>query len=330
MLKRLALLIVFVLLVTAVFPALAHEHRTTDDGLELTFGWWSEPAISGEPNGPEIQVNLVAADGMEDMAMEATEEAEGEHAEGVEEAHAESTPVEDAELQVEVTFGDQSRTVALRPAWGQPGRYVADVMPMLPGDYRFRVFGTAGGFDIDETFDSADGGFSSVEPASDIQFPIAPPSNQELLELINDLQAQIDELRAGSAESSDAVTEEVPAVADPTFGGLANRDWVLVAYGDALEPTTTLEDPLTTIAFNAEGVTGTGGCNGFTGTFAYDNDQISFSPLAATRRACPDPVMEQEMLFFEALQSATSFTIEGDVLTITYGEGINALVFTAP
>lgn len=328
MLKKFALLLVFVLVVTAVFPALAHEHRTTDDGLELTFGWWSEPAISGEPNGPEIQIVLVASD---DMEMEATEEADGEHAEGVEEHHAESTPVEDAELQVEVTFGDQSRTVAMRPAWGQPGRYVADIMPMLPGDYRFRVFGTAGGFEIDETFDSADGGFSSVEPASDIQFPIAPPSNQELLELINDLQAQIDALRAGSAESSEAATEEAAAIADPTFGGLADRNWLLVAYGDALEPTIPADvDPSISIAFDAEGVSGTGGCNSFTGTFSYDNDQINFSPLAATRRACPDPVMEVEMLFFEALQSATSFTIEGDVLTITYGEGINALVFTAP
>ncbi len=326
MLKRLSLILVVLMLFATVIPALAHEHRTTDDGLELTFGWWSEPAIAGEPNGPEIQIALVAS---EEMEMEATEEAE--HEEGAEaDHHADSMAVEDAELQVEVSFGDQSITVPLRAAWGEPGHYVADVMPMLPGDYTFRIFGTAAGFEIDETFSSADGGFSSVEPASDIQFPIAPPTNQELMDMITALQAQIDALQAGSSAGSDAATAEPPVVADPTFGGLANRDWVLVAYGDALEPTTTLEDPLTTIAFNADGVTGTGACNGFSGTFTYENDQISFSPLAATRRACPDPVMEQENLFFEALQSATSFTIEGDVLTITYGEGINALVFTAP
>ncbi len=189
--KKITLLLVLILVLAITAPVLAHERRTTDDGLQLIFGWWSEPAISGEPNGPEIYISMAAEEG--------EHEEEEEHEEGDSHGDA-SSMVTDAELQVEVSFGDQSITLDLRPAWNDPGHYVADMMPMLPGDYTFRVFGTAGGVEIDEVFSSADGQFSSVEPASDVQFPIAPPSNLELMLMIESLQAQIDELRAALAE----------------------------------------------------------------------------------------------------------------------------------
>ena len=189
--KKLSLMLILVIVLALAAPALAHESRTTDGGIEIVFGWSSEPAITGEPNGPEITLSLPGEH------TEDTEESEGEHQEGAGGHGSEgSTPVTDAELQVEVSFGDQTVTLALRPAFNEPGRYSADLMPMLPGDYTFRVFGTVGGMEINEVFTSADGKFSSVEPASDIQFPLAAPSTLELLMMIEELQAQLDELRA--------------------------------------------------------------------------------------------------------------------------------------
>lgn len=194
--KKWTILAILVLLLATALPALAHETRTTDDGLDLVFGWRSEPALAGEPNGPEIRIALSVTEEHE----EEEHEEEGEHSEESGDHHGDEGVVEDAELQVEITFGDQSITLELRPAYGEPGWYVADLIPTLPGDYTFRVTGTAAGIEIDEVFTSADGEFSSVEPASDIQFPLAAPSAVELMALIEDLQAQIDELRAQLAE----------------------------------------------------------------------------------------------------------------------------------
>lgn len=74
-------------------------------------------------------------------------------------------------LQIEVLFGPASRVLNLRAVRNEPGHYTADLIPMMPGDYTFRVFGTIEGMEIDETFSAADGQFSSVEPIADIQFP---------------------------------------------------------------------------------------------------------------------------------------------------------------
>lgn len=162
--SRLVLLVVLVMaaLVLAAAPVSAHEHREVGD-YAVTFGWRVEPAYAGVYNGPEFWV----------------------------ENHDDETPVEGLEdaLQLMVHFGDQSKMLTVYGVWNDPGHYTADLIPMLPGDYAFHLFGKIGDLDVDEMFNSADGEFSSIEPATDIQFPA----------LDNDLaslQAQIDELRA--------------------------------------------------------------------------------------------------------------------------------------
>ena len=92
-------------------------------------------------------------------------------------------------LEVEVSFGPDSRTVALRPEWGTSDHYIAEIIPSRAGDYSFRVFGTIGEQAIDEAFTSTAGEFSSVEPVSNVSFPDAIPSTVELLEQIEALEA---------------------------------------------------------------------------------------------------------------------------------------------
>jgi hypothetical protein len=159
-------------------PTIAHEGREVGD-YELVFGWRVEPAIVGVLNGPELTINI---------------HEEGEEQGEDEEDHDEPADVE-ASLQVEVTFGPASRTIDLRPAFGETGHYIADMIPTRPGDYSFRVFGTIGDLEIDETFASADGSFSSVEPASDLQFPEADPTIAELVARIEALEAEVTALK---------------------------------------------------------------------------------------------------------------------------------------
>jgi hypothetical protein len=100
-------------------------------------------------------------------------------------------------LQVEVTFGPSSRILEMRPSFDTPRHFIADLIPTRPGNYTFRVFGTIGGAAIDEVFTSADGSFSTVEPASDVTFPDELPSVVDLLERIAKLEAQLESLQSG-------------------------------------------------------------------------------------------------------------------------------------
>lgn len=158
----------------------AHEGREVGD-YTIEIGWRVEPAYTGLMNGPEITVSLheeseaehteEAADNLEES--EATAEAEHSETGADDHEEAENSGVAglDISLQVEVIFGPSTRTFNLRPVIGEPGRYTADLIPMRPCDYSFRVFGTIEGMSIDETFSASDGQFSTVEPIEDIQFP---------------------------------------------------------------------------------------------------------------------------------------------------------------
>ena len=164
--------IVVVLLALAVAVS-AHEGREVGN-YTIEIGWRAEPAYTGLMNGPEITVTRHSDDADDHDEPEATAEAEGEHNNEGGEAHDEENSgvlgLEDT-LQIEVLFGPASRLLNLRAVLGEPGHYTADLMPTMPGDYTFRVFGTIEGMELDETFAAADGQCSSVEPIEDIQFP---------------------------------------------------------------------------------------------------------------------------------------------------------------
>jgi heat shock protein HslJ len=72
-----------------------------------------------------------------------------------------------------------------------------------------------------------------------------------------------------------------------------------------------------TLVFGTDGtVSGSGGCNTYSGNVAVDGDAISFGPLASTKMACPQPVMDQETQFFAALAASSTFNIGGSTLTM--------------
>jgi heat shock protein HslJ len=63
-----------------------------------------------------------------------------------------------------------------------------------------------------------------------------------------------------------------------------------------------------TLTFPETGkIAGNGSCNRFFGSAEISGDTIKLGPLASTRMACPDPVMNQEMKYLAALQAAERF-----------------------
>ena len=58
------------------------------------------------------------------------------------------------------------------------------------------------------------------------------------------------------------------------------------------------------------GVSGSTGCNTFTGNVTTETHRLTFSPLATTRRACEPELMAQEQRFLNAIRAAQSFSID--------------------
>jgi putative lipoprotein len=73
---------------------------------------------------------------------------------------------------------------------------------------------------------------------------------------------------------------------------------------------------------------GSGGCNRMTGTYRLDESSVSFSQVASTMMACSDG-MDQESLFFGALEKAVSWKIRGDTLELMDDSGATIARFVA-
>ena len=91
---------------------------------------------------------------------------------------------------------------------------------------------------------------------------------------------------------------------------LPGTSWVLVDL-DGAHP---VGETTPTIAFDDQGgVSGSAGCNTFSGGVTIEGSELSFGSLATTRMACEDPaVNEQEQAFLLALEGVTDFTVDSE------------------
>lgn len=100
--------------------------------------------------------------------------------------------------------------------------------------------------------------------------------------------------------------------------GLADTKWKVTGYNNGKEAVVSpLPEVEATLEFGADGtVSGTGGCNRITGGFTAEDGKVKMGPLVMTSMACPEPegVMEQEAAFVKALESAATYTVEGNLL----------------
>jgi heat shock protein HslJ len=110
-------------------------------------------------------------------------------------------------------------------------------------------------------------------------------------------------------------------------------DRVPVAFGEAPEGGTELEGVnwyLTemttgqiTARFQDGRVSGSAGCNNYFGSYILTpgSDALEIGELATTRMMCEEAVMEQESAFLQALSATTAYSVDDDLLTLTYPDG---------
>lgn len=92
-----------------------------------------------------------------------------------------------------------------------------------------------------------------------------------------------------------------------------------------------IDDLQSVLELTADGqVSGTGGCNRMSGRATIDGSAIAFGPLAATKMACAEAVMDQEAKFFAALDEARSWRVDEaqDKLILLDASGKTVLVLT--
>ena len=107
----------------------------------------------------------------------------------------------------------------------------------------------------------------------------------------------------------------VPTVpAAPSALALAGTEWTAFAIDGKAEVT----NPKPKLRWlSADKVSGTGGCNGFTGpSVSASPGSLVLGPLASTGRACLSMPGSQEDLFFKALESTRKARIERDQLVL--------------
>ncbi len=134
-----------------------------------------------------------------------------------------------------------------------------------------------------------------------------------------------------STQSFPALTNDAPETVDvvvermvkPAESALAGNEWLVVQMNDKTVGTSEVPQ----IRFGADGqVSGTSGCNRFSGSYTEQDGQLAFGPLATTRMACPGELDQQEKDFFKALSNVTGFGVRAGHTVLLDAEG--AVVMT--
>ncbi len=117
-----------------------------------------------------------------------------------------------------------------------------------------------------------------------------------------------------SAPSPSAPVAVPSAPVTPTPLALAGTEWAAFAIDGKAEVT----NPKPKLRWlSADKITGTGGCNGFTGASVSSSPgNLVLGPLASTGRACLSMPGSQEDLFFKALELTRKARIERDQLVL--------------
>jgi len=110
---------------------------------------------------------------------------------------------------------------------------------------------------------------------------------------------------------------------------LAGTSWEVIGYNNGKQAVTSvLAGTTLTAEFGKDGsLTGNSGCNTYKGTYTVTGNQIKIGPLATTRMACPQEIMDQETLYLAALQSAATYRIEGTGMELRTKDGALAADF---
>lgn len=125
----------------------------------------------------------------------------------------------------------------------------------------------------------------------------------------------------GSSTATFDHASETTAVS-PELPSFLNGKW---AFGQLIADGNTVRLPYSNFAYltiDGQNVSGSAGCNDFSGTATFNEGSVNLSPLAVTRKMCADEsVMAYENALLSILDNATSYEATGNAMTISNDDG---------
>jgi pimeloyl-ACP methyl ester carboxylesterase/heat shock protein HslJ len=132
-------------------------------------------------------------------------------------------------------------------------------------------------------------------------------------------------------EITDAIMTAVEGTIQPQptpENGLAGSSWQLTSFGPVGATNPVIGNVTITLEFGEDGQAGgNGGCNSYGGTYKVQSDSLKFGEINSTLIACAQAVTEQELQYMQALRTASRFTVEGEILKISYQDDGGELLF---
>jgi len=121
---------------------------------------------------------------------------------------------------------------------------------------------------------------------------------------------------------------------EPAYDGealpLEGTHWTLIAFGTEDMVPFSPADQTVDAQFVDGRISGLNGCNNYSADYTVVDGQLQLGQGISTLMACPESAMEVEQAFMSALSSASSYAIDGDLLTIVYAAGQLTFQGTAP
>jgi putative lipoprotein len=109
-------------------------------------------------------------------------------------------------------------------------------------------------------------------------------------------------------------TPAPPASVAPTLAQLGGAPWLV----RELDGKPVAQGTVSSVQFSADGrVSGSGGCNNFTGAAQLKDGGMTLGPLASTRKLCVGAEQQQEDAFFAGLAKVRSAQIVNGLLVMS-------------
>ena len=126
----------------------------------------------------------------------------------------------------------------------------------------------------------------------------------------------------------DNVVDEGSAAAPIDLDALTSQTWTLAAGGGPDGEIKAVDGFPLTITFDLDGrVTGTASCNGYSGSYQIDGNQLVVDEIGLEEMACEPDVQAPEASFVAALADVTDINLVGDQLGLS---GIASELIFAP
>ncbi|MCB0029637.1 MAG: META domain-containing protein [Anaerolineales bacterium] len=115
-----------------------------------------------------------------------------------------------------------------------------------------------------------------------------------------------------------------PRLPEPD-ANLEETDWVFngsgSGTGDAAAVTSPVNGTTATLRLAGGEVSGSTGCNLFSGSYTLEGQSLAFGKLLHTMKACEEAVAGQEAIILTGLQKVESWEIDGNQLRLHYPDG---------